>query len=53
MGSVTRRPRAIGPAGIGARAGSPDDDFERLLGVARRIMGHVTFPRKHGAVERC
>jgi|GEM_PF-1404374 len=31
----------------------PPAYFERLVGIAERIVGHATFPGKHTAVEQC
>ena len=31
----------------------PPGYFDRLLGVAKRIVGHASFPGKDEAVEQC
>jgi hypothetical protein len=50
---------SLGGAGLLYRPASecrpapPSGYFERLLGVARRIVGHASFPGKHEAVQQC
>ncbi len=46
--------RVFSPAGPRVRARAPPPAyFERLVGIAERIVGHATFPGKHTAVEQC
>ena len=32
---------------------SPPAYFDKLVGIAKRIVGHASFPGKHTAVEQC
>jgi hypothetical protein len=45
-GPLDRPARACRPA-------PPSDYFERLVGVARRMVGHASFPGKHEALSQC